>query len=416
MTASKLKFLVVSYLIAMVGMHASILWRLHKSVFEGYSDFAAFYTAGRLVQQGRASDLYDPHSQWEVQQQFASEVTIRKGPLPYIRPPFEALLFLPLSYLKYQVAYLLWTAIKVLLLLAVPFLARPVSGEALLPAHIAGVLCLGLFPVGLDLLHGQDSVLLLLVLVLTFQRLRRGDEFWSGFMLGLGLFKFHLVIPIAAVFFLRRKGRFSTGFLLTGALFFAISVGMVGLGGILEYPKYVWSLDHAPGMGVTTWQNMPNLRALLTALSSGQKLSAPMDWLWGAIACVGIAGTAWLWGDASHKNETRSATGFSLAVVITLLTSYYAYGYDLTLLLAPTLLLGGAVPRKLEFEGWPRVWFIGGIGLFMLSPVYWVVILFTHQFYWVALLTLLMLTGALAGMTARMRTERRVADRGVLSG
>jgi Glycosyltransferase family 87 len=407
--ASKLKFFAVLYLLGMVAMQGEILWRLRDSIFKGYSDFASFYTAGKLVQQGRSSGLYDPHLQWEAQQQFALEVKIRKGPLPYIRPPFEALLFLPLSYLPYRRAYLLWTAVKLLLLLAIPFIARPVSGEALLPAHMEGVLCLGLFPIGLDLLHGQDSILLLLVFVLTFQFWRRGAEFWSGCMLGLGLFKFHLVIPVAAVFLLRRKGRFSAGFLLVGVALFAASVALVGWGGIPQYPKYIWSLDHRPGMGVTTWVAMPNLRAVLTALSPGHVVGTPAEWLWGAVACFGVAATAWLWGNAPDKNETRSAAGFSLAIAVTLLTSYYAYGYDLSLLLVPILLLGGAVLHRAEFRGRPRGLFIAAVGSFLLSPLYWLLILFTHQFYWVALLVLLMLAAALAGAMER-RVEPQMAS------
>jgi hypothetical protein len=406
MNPSRLKAFVVLYLVSMIGMQGLILWRVHGSIMAGYSDFAAFYTAGKLVQQGHTSGLYDPDLQWETQQQFASKVTIRKGPLPYIRPPFEALLFFPLSYLGYPAAFLLWTVIKLLLLLAIPFLARPMSGNALLPPGIVGVLCLGLFPVGLDLLHGQDSIFLLLVFVLAFQFLRRGAEFWSGCVLGLGLFKFHFVIPVALVFLLRRKGRFSAGFLLVAVVLFITSVALVGWGGILRYPAYVWALDHKPGMGVTTWAKMPNLRALMTAVSPGHVLSAPIEWLWGATACLGVSGVAWFWGsgDAGGKREMQIAAGFSLAIVVTLLTSYYAYPYDLNLLLVPILLLGGAVLRRPEFRGWPRGLFIGAVGFLLLTPLFWILVLFTHQFYWVALLPLMMLTVALAGMTVEKRS------------
>jgi hypothetical protein len=405
MRPSKLKFFTVIWLIGMVAMQGEILWRLRDSIRQGYGDFANFYTAGKLVQQGKASGLYDLRLQWHAQQQFAPAVKIRKGPLPYLRPPFEALLFLPLSYLKYPTAYLLWTVIKLALLLSIPFFARPIFGERLLPAGIVGILCLGLFPVGLDFLHGQDSILLLLVFVLAFQFLRRGAEFWSGCVLGLGLFKFHLVIPVAAVFLLRRKSRFSAGFFFVSVVLFIASVALVGWSGILRYPAYVWALDHTPGMGVTTW-TMPNLRALMTAVSPDHILSVPAEWLWGATACLAIFAVAWFWrdGGAEPEQEVRTAAGFSLAIAVTLLTSYYAYPYDLTLLLVPILLLGGAVLRGPDLRGWPRALFLVAVGLLLPTPLYWILVLFTHQFYWVALLPLMMLTVALAGMTVEKRS------------
>jgi hypothetical protein len=408
MRTSRLRFVIVLYLIAMGGMQATILWRLRDSILQGYGDFANFYTAGKLVQEGKASGLYDLRLQWQVQQQFAQAVKIRKGPLPYLRPPFEALLFLPLSYLKYSAAYLIWTAIKLALLLAIPFFASPLFGETLQPAGILGLLCLGFFPVGLDFLHGQDSILLLLVFVLALQFLRRGAEFWSGCVLGLGLFKFHLVIPVALVFLLRRKIRFSVGFFLMGAILFVASLALVGWSGILRYPAYVWALDHTPGMGVTTW-TMPNLRALMTAVSPRHVLSAAAEWLWGVTACLAVFAVAWLWDRAGNESEreVRVVTGFSLAITVTLITSYYAYPYDLNLLLVPILVLGGAVLRGADFPRWSRDLFVAAVALLLLSPLYWGLVLFTHQFYWIALLPLLALTVALAGMMGAPRSTLR---------
>ena len=65
--------------------------------------------------------MYDRRAQWQVQQEFASSVKIRRGPLPYVRPPFESLLFLPLAYFKYPLSCVLWGAFKIFILLTVPF-------------------------------------------------------------------------------------------------------------------------------------------------------------------------------------------------------------------------------------------------------------------------------------------------------
>ena len=402
MNASRFKSLLAFYLLAMVTMHAAILWRLHEPVFEGYSDFASFYTAGKLVQQGRAPSLYDPRLQWETQQQFASAVKIRKGPLPYIRPPFEALLFLPLAHFSYSTAYLIWTGIKILLLLLLPFLIPPRS-TSLFRRYLAGLLCAGFFPVGLDLLHGQDALVLLFVLVLVLCLLQQKCEFWSGCCLGLGLFKFHLVLPIALIFLLRRKWRFTAGFLLTASTLGAISLALVGWSGILQYPQYVWSVAHTSGAGVTTWQSMPNLRALLSAVLPGHAVTGPVNVLLAAVMFLGSTVTAWLWDAAALEDDTQLCAGFSLAITVTLLTSYYSYGYDLALLLVPILFLGGSMITPSRSPDWPRQCFVVAFGLFLLSPLYWILILRTQQFYWVAFLPVFLFAISLAGL---MRTSR----------
>src|SRR5215472_15346039 len=150
------------FLLTMAVAHGVIFWQQRVWVGRGYGDFSAFYTAGLLERRGAGHFLYDPHAQWQVQQEFASQVTIRKGPMPFIRPPFEALLFVPLTYFVYPVALAIWTSLKLAALgLAVRILPRSAPFTPVYPAWLTFLLSLGLFPVFLDFLQGQDTVLLL---------------------------------------------------------------------------------------------------------------------------------------------------------------------------------------------------------------------------------------------------------------
>jgi hypothetical protein len=105
----------------MAGGNAAMLWNSRVEMRRGYGDFSTFYTAGTLVRRGLGAELYNPTAQWKVQQEFASEVKIRRGPLRYMRPPFEALLFSVLAAWPYAKALLLWTGLKLALLSAIPF-------------------------------------------------------------------------------------------------------------------------------------------------------------------------------------------------------------------------------------------------------------------------------------------------------
>src|SRR5215472_2159746 len=75
------------------------------------TDFPDFYCAARMVADGFGHQLYDLSLQWQYQ----SRLTGRVGS-PYIHPPFETLLYLPLAVFPMRVAYLLWSFFCVALL------------------------------------------------------------------------------------------------------------------------------------------------------------------------------------------------------------------------------------------------------------------------------------------------------------
>src|SRR5260370_18007450 len=116
--------------------------------------------------------------------------------MPFIRPPFEALVFLPLAYFSYPVAFAIWSLAKLVLLwLTARVLPRPHPFSRIYPSWLEVVLCLGFFPVFLDLFQGQDAILLLLIVAATVNHLQSGKAFPPGPILSLGLFKFNLVRP-----------------------------------------------------------------------------------------------------------------------------------------------------------------------------------------------------------------------------
>src|SRR5512143_2782927 len=187
--------LLVIFLTGMFLMHALVFFALRDKIREGYPDFSIFYTAGTIVRRGDAGRLYDTALQFHIQREFASQVFIRQGSSPYNHPPFEALVFAPLSGLTYPTAYSLWDLANLLILAALPILLRP--HVPLLRQHgvaLWWLAILAFFPVFAALLQGQDSIPLLLLFSLAYIALRKNQQFAAGCWLGLGLFRFHLVL------------------------------------------------------------------------------------------------------------------------------------------------------------------------------------------------------------------------------
>jgi hypothetical protein len=370
-------------LVGMAALNALMLWRARSEIAQGYGDFASFYTAGKIVQRGQASQLYDRRLQWHVQQEFAPEVRTRRGPLPYIRPPFEALLFLPLAYLKFAPAHLLWSILNVMgLFLFLFLLPRDLGDENHLYA-LDLLVCAAFFPLAYDLLAGQDAILLLLVMVIALRSLLAGKDFLTGMVLGLGLFKFNLLIPVFLVFLLRKKLRVFGGLMVTACVLLLISVAVVGPAALVGYPKYLWDLDHVVGVGVITAETMPNVRGLLVPLLGTRTISNLLHLFLAAVVLAGVAVTAHIWRtDNSDRNPRVTMAGFSLLIVVTLVTSYYANSYDLTLLLIPIFLLSRDFAAAQLIRGWPRTLFLSCVALLLFSAVWWVIALPINQFFW----------------------------------
>src|SRR5579883_2824123 len=104
------------FLIAMIVAHSLLIWKVRGRIAKGDPDFTVFYTAARMIREGHGRQLYDLSAQFQVQHEFATDWDIRKGPLPYIHPPFEALLFVPVSFLPYTRAFIAWELISLALL------------------------------------------------------------------------------------------------------------------------------------------------------------------------------------------------------------------------------------------------------------------------------------------------------------
>lgn len=381
---------VAASLVAFAIVHGIVFWQQRAQIASGYGDFSSFYTAGLLVRQGEGRFLYDRHEQWRLQQEFAPHVDIQKGPRPFIRPPFEALVFLPLAYFSYPAALAIWSIAKfVVLWLTLRVLPRPRPFTRIYPAWLEAALCLGFFPVFFDLVEGQDAILLLLIVAAALNRLQSGKDIAAGVILALGLFKFHLVVPLVMMLLLAGRARILAGFLPGTAALAGLSCVISGANVLSAYPTYLLNLNRATGAGVVIAESMPNLRGLLTAFIGNAPYPGPIHWLLLPVAMAAIVLTARFWKPLLSTGFPGLALGYCLALLVAILTSYYAYSYDMTLLVVPLLLLGGGFLDHfgLGQTGLPPVTkclITAGSLLVICTPLYWLLIVRLDRSYLLA--------------------------------
>jgi hypothetical protein len=339
------------FVAGMLCLHLLFFVNLRDRILRGYPDFTVFYTAGAILRQGLRHQLYDPHIQYRVQQAFTGGVIeSRRGPLPYIHPPLEAVVFLPLTLLPYRQAFVTWDLLNILALFAVATtLRRHLNALRAIPPWEFVLGFLAFFPVFLCLLQGQDSILLLLLCTLGFSALQRESDFLAGGWFGLALFKFQLVIPVVLLLAFWKRRRAAGGFAVVACVWAALSLALVGWEGMLAYPKYVLQIAKSPSLGGVPAELMPNLRGLLEGWSF---LLRPSDAIPAVLSVGVLIGSAVLLGYAAIQGSRipREQLGlsFSLAVVVAALISWHTNAHDLCLLVLPIVLLADYSSTALE--------------------------------------------------------------------
>jgi len=311
-------------------------------------DFAGYYMSGLIIHQGNASRLYDLGEQARIERQLFNRDKILINP----HPPFEALGFASLARLSYTKAYVLWGAINVLLWLLSQHLYwrdTPIPNNFFRYCLLSFLF----FPLWGALIIGQTTVLLLLVFTLTFVCLRRGQEFKAGILLGLGLFKFPVVLPFALICFLRGKWRLMAGFFAAASLLGVLSVVAVGPAGVRSYLNLMIDIlmnpDNPAYISMRTWAKMPTVKGFIATLLTGRLASNSITLLAAAISAPLILFAAWAW-----RQEDRIRGGispglmFAAALVVSQVTAPHFYAYDLTLMLLAVLLVISSPPWSKE--------------------------------------------------------------------
>lgn len=330
------------------------------------ADFRVLYTAGYMVRTGETRDLYNYPAVRAVQSQVIAD---DGAAVPFIHPAYETLLFVPLSLLSYRAAYLLWVAVNCCLLIVISrFLRLSVGALVNLLPWLPFALVPSFFPISFALMQGQDSILLLFVLLLTY-RCIADHEFAAGLVLGFGMFRFQVLLPILLLFLWWRAWKFLLGCLLSTCGVSALSIAIAGMAGQVQYLHLLQSLAALPYLELTN--RMTNIRGVVTALGGGVALTALLSA--SIVVVVAIRSKAGL--------EER----FLISVSVSSLVAYHFFLHDFCILLLPLMAaLNSAVSR----EDWRELALLGIA--FSFPTVVWfanariyVIVLSTALLFWV---------------------------------
>jgi hypothetical protein len=274
-------------------------------------DFLNLYTGASLALQGNFTHLHSPQVQLNRERQFVPALPTL---VPFVRPPFYALLLAPLALFPFGLAFWIWLALQTALLFGCWAWALSRWGP---DALIFGALYL---PTALGIASGQDCVVMLVILIATYTLSEQGKPFASGAALGLGLIKFHLFLLWPLALLIQKRWRMALGACAAVAAESLVSLWLSGWTGIAEYfhllrNKNIERLSPSPEL-------MIDVHGM--ALNFGTSNLVVRGLLVGMVIVLVAAAC---WKAPPWKWMAAASTG-------SLLLAPHVYGYDAALLLA----------------------------------------------------------------------------------
>jgi hypothetical protein len=319
-------------------------WQIFRKP-NGWPDFLAYDTAARLVTEGHGRQLYDLHSQAQIQS-FLTGIPLQQLniPLYFINPPHVALLLAPLGYLSYTQAEIVWSGLMGLLLLGSCLWLPRLCGLRGRTALIASLAAFAFFPNLVTVTRGQIDGLVLLACVAALAAWQGRRPFWSGLSIGLALVKPQLLFGVVAYWLATRSFRALSALSLAASLCVAAPLLFFGPQVIVDFLHL--SLTDALTSHVSLGQGYQDpaiysLHGLATLLGLPQIVAWLID---GLLLVIFMALT---WG-----NRLDARLAFAASIPLTILVSPHQGVQDLVLLIVPGVVLAAHLLKRQGWFGW----------------------------------------------------------------
>ncbi|RQR46263.1 DUF2029 domain-containing protein [Burkholderia sp. Bp9131] len=302
---TELLFLCV-YLARVHGSHTSVPGPLAQ-------DLAPIWSAARLAAHGHAIDAWHFPSLFAIEKLAIPTMNAADGSLPWLYPPTMLLFVLPLGWLPYMFALVLWIGVTYALF-AVTIRATVQRDAALL--------CALAFPGAfLTVIVGQTSLLSATLAGCGLLMLNRRPVI-SGICFGLLTMMPQMAILFPLALLCAAQWRALAAWAVTIAGGFALSTLAFGLGAWFAFAHGIHDAAQLVGAGHARLARMPTVFALATLAGWPAYVARGLQLLSAAAAAIAVV-YAWR-GACSYA--LRAATLACACLIV----SPYLYDYDLT--------------------------------------------------------------------------------------
>jgi len=318
---------------------------LHPDLYK-QTDFSIFYTAGRIADTGRYDLIYDIETQRVTRQEFLGITLETTQLLPFNHPP----LFVPILQIitdsNYLASYWRWVAVLIIFLMATMVVLNKLLQVEKLKAGPRWLFILTsvlFYPLFVNFFRGQDSVVVLLGVMIWIYGLITGKDALSGAGLALTILRPQIALMLAFPFLFKRQ-KIWWWFCGVASLFAVYSLLLVGPNGVRDFFTMISISARGQGYEINQ-QAMLNFTGLFLRLFPQVNLDILHIITWG-LFCAALAGLA-IWWKYSSEIGYRQIV---LAVTVSLFVAPHLHYHDLTLLIVPCLGVGLAAIRTYRLK------------------------------------------------------------------
>ncbi len=292
------------------------------------ADFAGFYVAAEILNQGQTQQLYDRKRHDQLYHELLPNEDANVS-IPYVHPPFVAGLLRLIAWLPYSVAVAIWMVISAsLYIVATLLLLRAVPWQDSKQYWLIILLAVSFEPFLMECwMGGQLSAVAFLSYALCFAALQRDKPLWAGMALGLCFYKPTLLILMLPMLLIGRRWQILLGMLYTGIALALLSLLLVGWNMNVGYLNVLLAFSKSTSGGeleIRTWKYVDLNNCLRLAIGTGSFFQRPLLALIGVCPLVLLARSWWLYDQFDERlRRLLWATTLSWVPVLNLYFGIY---------------------------------------------------------------------------------------------
>jgi glycosyl transferase family 87 len=315
-------------------------------------DYACFYVAGTILNEYSADQLYDFHLQRGLLHALLPGIPATAA-LPFINPPFFALLFRPLALLPFSLSYLTWVVTSIILYVWGLLLIRKTLRA--IPHNVSAMvllLALSFEPFLMECaVGGNTSAFGFFAIALALYFDRRGNFPLSGMSLGLCLYKPTILLLIIPMLVFARRIKVLQGLFLSGILLAGVSYVSLGAKPSLDYLHILLGVSQmsVSTEGVFRTFKYIDILSFFRLLSDGSPLIT-----WGgtiAAVLITIPFLIPLWRRFDRLDDSRKDLVWACTLTLTTVLNLHFAIYDSIIVVLAVLLTANVLYQHSNHTG-----------------------------------------------------------------
>lgn len=293
-------------------------------------DYPAFYSAGQIIADGEAENLYSLRTQREYQQELIGD---QSGVLAFAYPPHFALFYAPLSELPFRVSYAVHTLAMVAALALACLLIQRIYPNLIAKPELLFFLAFTAYPIFRSVIGGQNTALSILLIVLCWYKVLHNKHYQAGIYLGLLLFKPQFAVPLAGLFLLSGRWRVWVSAGATGIVLIALNSALLGPGWFADWFDIVRTFSRFDVQvnfaELVSWQGF-----IQAVVGQGNSFAVALGW---GLSGATILAISWVWFAGGRTADFNSQ--LALASICIVLISPHTLYYDSGIVLIAVVVL-----------------------------------------------------------------------------